>query len=131
MTARRRLRRIGVAFAIAGIFLSTVDVTPAGEIRGAYAEDAAPSASPAASASPFASASPAAVASPDPGASAAPQPDASASPEAKGPQGGDLTHLNFTATDALSATLVDPTDDGVAESLAPKITVEAVKAVFG
>src|SRR6202011_6232461 len=120
---RERLRRVGVAFAIAGIVLSTVDVNPAGEIHAAYAEDAAQSAdvpiaaaSPSASASPAAEASPSAQVSPDPAATVSAQPDAPASPEAKGPQGGDLTHLTFTATDALTATLVEPADGGVADS---------------
>ena len=35
---RARIRRTGVALVIAGMFLSTVDVNPAGEIPGAYAD---------------------------------------------------------------------------------------------
>ena len=114
MTARYRLRRIGAAFAIAGVFLSAVDASPAGEIRGAYAGETAVVASPAPAASPMPSASPDVAAD-------------EASPAPKGPQGGDLTHMTFTATGALSATLVDPSDDGVADALAVKITVATVR----
>ncbi len=149
---RSRLRRSGVAFVLMGLVLSTVDVNPAGEIPGAYAEvpAAAPRspqpspASPAASASP---APPAAIASP---AASATAPAVAAAPAAanaagsaesaagsaesaavaipaKGPEGGDLTHLTFTATGALSASLVDPADDQVATSTAASVEVQTVQ----
>ncbi|HWT07258.1 MAG TPA: hypothetical protein VN224_15945, partial [Xanthomonadales bacterium] len=58
MSTRNRIHRSGVALAVMGLVLSTVDVNPAGEIPGAYAGE------------------PAAI------SSAAPQPAASAEPKA-------------------------------------------------
>jgi hypothetical protein len=46
---------------------------------------------------------------------------------AKEPEGGDLTHLVFTATDGLAASLVDPVDDDVASSISASVEVETVK----
>ncbi|HEX3462699.1 MAG TPA: hypothetical protein VHS78_01430 [Candidatus Elarobacter sp.] len=148
---RNRIRRSGVAFVLMGLVLSTVDVNPAGEIPGALAQEpaavtaspqpspaASPSASalPSASASPSASAVPVAVASPSAtapavaSAGAAEAPAESVSVAApKAPEGGDLTHLTFTATanDGLAASLVEPADDHVAASTAASIEVETVK----
>jgi len=101
--ARSRLQRLGVAFAIAGLFLSTVDVNAAGEIAGAYAAEAA--AQPESSGEPQAS------------------PEPSASP---GPEAGDLTHLIFTATDGLTASLVSPADDAVADGLTTSVEVATI-----
>ena len=126
MSPRKRIRRTGVAFVIMGLILSTVDVNPAGEIPRAFAEETvatAPAATPAASASPVVSASPAASAAPQ---TVAAEAAAVAAPQ-KGPEGGDLTHLTFTATDALSASLVAPADDEVAASTAASLEVETVK----
>ncbi len=103
MIARSRLQRLGVAFAIAGLFLSTVDVNAAGEIAGAYAAEAA--AQPESSGEPQAS------------------PEPSASP---GPEAGDLTHLIFTATDGLTASLVSPADDAVADGLTTSVEVATI-----
>ncbi|HTD33760.1 MAG TPA: hypothetical protein VK665_08885, partial [Candidatus Elarobacter sp.] len=146
---RSRVRRSGVAFVLMGLVLSTVDVNPAGEIPGAYAEVPAavatspqPSASPSpvASAPAAASASPAAIASPAASASApavATAPvaanaagtaeSAAVAAPAKGPEGGDLTHLTFTATGPLSASLVEPADDAVATSTAASVEVQTVQ----
>ncbi len=129
MSWRARLRRSGTALVIMGMVLSTFDVNPAGEISGALADEtpmvAAPSASPARVASPEPAVSPAAPAPPE---------DALASPQAvavgaaaKAPEGGDLTHLVFTATDGLVASLVDPADDEVASSISAGIEVETIK----
>jgi hypothetical protein len=140
---RSRIRRSGVAFVLMGLVLSTVDVNPAGEIPGAYAEEPAviasspqpssPAASsPSASASP--SASPVAIASAPAVAAAPAAENAAGSAEsaavampAKGPEGGDLTHLTFTATGALSASLVEPADDAVATSTAASVEVQTVQ----
>ncbi|HZO95031.1 MAG TPA: hypothetical protein VFB22_14900 [Candidatus Baltobacteraceae bacterium] len=109
MNLRARLRRTGIAFAVAGLFLSTVDVNPAGEIPRALADSSLPAA---------AAAAPAAGAPEAVGMSgAAPQ---------KAPEGGDLTHLFFTATGALSAALTAPAD-GVASSTSATLEVETVK----
>ena len=128
MSARGRLRRTGTALALMGIVLSSVNVNPAGEIHGAYA-DVTPGASPAALASPIAAASP----SETPASPAAVAVDAESAavavgaPGAKAPEGGDLTHLVFTATDGLVATLVDPGDDDVAASVSASVEVETVQ----
>ncbi|MEA2784768.1 MAG: hypothetical protein QOF71_872, partial [Candidatus Eremiobacteraeota bacterium] len=56
------------------------------------------------------------------------QPDTAAvSVTPKGPEGGDLTHLTFTATDALSATLVAPADDGVTSGTSTSVEVQTVR----
>ncbi|MDB5040891.1 MAG: hypothetical protein JWN27_1617 [Candidatus Eremiobacteraeota bacterium] len=107
MIGRGRLQRLGVAFAIAGLFLSTVDVNVAGEITGAYAAEGA--AQPASSGDPQAS----------------PQPSLQ-SADAPGPQAGDLTHLTFTATDGLAASLIGPADDAVADGLTTSVEVATV-----
>ena len=132
MTLRHRVRRSGVALVIAGLFFSTVDVNPAGEIAGARADEIAATAT----------AAPAPASPPEPSAAApaaAVQPSASPAPQAsaaavaatesseRAPEGGDLTHLTFTATDSLSAALVDPADDGVANGTSAAIEVETVK----
>jgi hypothetical protein len=129
MSARNRIHRTGVALAVMGLVLSTVDVNPAGEIPGAYAGE------------------PAAISSaaPQPANSAEPQPTAAAvaaeaatgagtqsdttgvSVSPKGPEGGDLTHLNFTATDALNASLIAPGDDGVSPGTTTSVEVETVR----
>jgi hypothetical protein len=135
MMMRRRIHRSGVALAVMGLILSTVDVNPAGEIPGAYAEPAAltAAASPQPSASPQPGASPQAVAADTvttaSGTAAAPsgvaQPESAAvSMPAKGPEGGDLTHLSFTATGELSAALVSPGDDGVASGTTTSVEVK-------
>jgi hypothetical protein len=124
MSVRNRIRRSGIAFVVMGIVLSTVDVNPAGEIPGAFADETTP-VSAAASPQPQASAAPAAAAS-EPPASAKAVAASAVVPE-KAPEGGDLTHLTFTATDALSASLVAPADGEVAASAAASIEVETVK----
>ena len=115
MNARVRIRRTGVGFVIMGLLLSTVDVNPAGEMRGAFADEtqvAAVAASP--------SPSPAAV------ADASDTRDvANAVVIPKPPEAGDLTHLTFTATSNLSASLVEPADGGVAPA-ASSFEVETV-----
>ncbi|HYW52942.1 MAG TPA: hypothetical protein VE826_03175 [Dongiaceae bacterium] len=133
MNVRTRIRRTGVAFLVMGVILSTVDVNPAGEVPGAFAEEPVTvAASPQPSSSPAPPASPAAASSQQPAASAQPaqSPQAVAAsvnvPE-KAPEGGDLTHLSFTATGGLSASLVAPADDAVAASTAASIEVETVK----
>jgi hypothetical protein len=135
MSMRNRIHRSGVAVAVMGLILTTVDVNPAGEIPGAYADEpatvAAAAAPAAASAQP--AASPQAVAAETAAAPAAAaggvaQPETAAvGMPAKGPEGGDLTHLTFTATDALSASLVSPADDGVAASATTSVEVETVR----
>ena len=45
----------------------------------------------------------------------------------KGPEGGDLTHLTFTATDALNASLVTPGDDGVTSGTTTSVEVQTVR----
>jgi len=129
MNVRGRIHRSGVALAVMGLVLATVDVNPAGEIPGAYAEEAAAAAaaSPQPSASPQAVASPHAVAAESVAAPAVAQPEsAGVSIPAKGPEGGDLTHLTFTATDGLNASLVSPGDDGVAAGTTTSIEVKTV-----
>ena len=121
MISRFRLRRTGVAFVAMGFVLSTVNVNPAGEIPGAFADQAV-----ATSASPAPAESPAAVvASPDPGEAAHAVAASVTGPE-KAPEGGDLTHLVFTATDGLAASLVAPADDEVAGSTATSVEVQTV-----
>jgi hypothetical protein len=121
MISRIRVRRTGVAFVAMGIVLSTVNVNPAGEIPGAFADQVtAIAASPAPSASPAA-----AAASPEPAATAQAVAASVTAPE-KAPEGGDLTHLVFTATDGLSASLVAPADDDVAGSTAASLEVQTV-----
>ncbi|MBV8368228.1 MAG: hypothetical protein JO036_04760 [Candidatus Eremiobacteraeota bacterium] len=127
---RTRIRRTGVALVIAGMFLSSVDVNPAGEIPGAYADaPLAPASAPASpEASPSAPAS--AAASPSPAAALAIQQNTPApvsSDEPKAPEAGDLTHLTFTATDGLSASLIAPADDAVAPSTTTSVEVETVR----
>jgi hypothetical protein len=128
MSWRARLRRSGTALVIMGMVLSTVDVNPVGEIRGAFADEtraaaASPSPEPAAPAEPPAPAEP--VASPD--AVLASTEAVAVGAAAKEPEGGDLTHLVFTATDGLVASLVDPVDDDVASSISASVEVETVK----
>jgi hypothetical protein len=126
MISRLRIRRTGVAFVVMGIVLSTVDVNPAGEIPGAFADEVAAvsvPASPQAASSPAAAASPDAASSPQAVAASAVAPDT----VQKAPEGGDLTHLTFEATDALSASLVAPADEDVAPSTAASIEVQTVK----
>jgi hypothetical protein len=120
MIARNRIRRTGVAFAVMGIVLSTIDVNPAGQIPGAFADQLT-----AVVASPAPSASPAAAAVPEPAETAQAVAASVAAPE-KAPEGGDLTHLVFTATDGLSASLVAPADDEVAGSTAASVEVQTV-----
>jgi hypothetical protein len=121
MTTRNRIRRTGIAFVVMGIVLSTVNVNPAGEIQGAFADQV-----PAVAPSPQPSASPAAaVATPEPLGAAETVAATVAMPE-KAPEGGDLTHLTFTATDGLNASLVAPADDEVAGSTAASIEVQTV-----
>ena len=123
MKMRHRIHRSGVALAVMGLILSTVDVNPAGEIPVAYAGEPAAlpaAASPQPSASPQAAASPQAVA-----AETVAQPESAAvSMPAKGPEGGDLTHLSFTATGELNASLVSPGDDGVAAGTTTSVEVK-------
>ncbi len=130
MSPRGRIRRTGVAFVIMGLLLSMVDVNPAGEIRGAYADEApVAAASPVPSVSPLPSASPRSAASPDAPSVAQADVQAVAATlltQPKAPEGGDLTHLTFTATENLSASLVAPADGDVAPA-ATSIEVETVK----
>jgi hypothetical protein len=120
MSWRNRIHRSGVALTVMGLLLSTVDVNPAGEIPGAYADE--PAASAAAPAQP--AASPQAVAA----EAVVPQPETAAVAGAvKSPEGGDLTHLTFTATDGLSASLVAPGEDGVASAATTSVEVETVR----
>jgi hypothetical protein len=99
MSLRRRVRRSGAAFAIAGIVLTTIHVDARAQLPAALADAMTTSA----------------TASPSP----APNPS-------QGPKGGDLTHLTFTATTDLTAALSDPADDGVAGSTAASIAVATV-----
>jgi hypothetical protein len=112
MTWRARLRRTGTALVIMGFVLSTVDINPAGEIPGAFADETPTAATATVAASNE--------------AVAAPGPD-SVGVAAKAPEGGDLTHLVFTATTGLTASLVDPVDDDVASSVSAGVEVETVK----
>lgn len=116
MSMRSRFRRNGVALVVMGLLLSTVDVNPAGEIPGAFAEEltALPAAAPQPSASPQAVA-------------VEPETAAVAVPEQKAPEGGDLTHLSFTATDGLSAALIAPGDGGVAPATSTSVEVATVR----
>ncbi len=118
MSARVRIRRTGAGFVIMGLLLSTVDVNPAGEMRGAFADETQPAA--VAAASPGPSASPAAVSAVSDARDVA---NAVAVPKA--PEGGDLTHLSFTATGTLSASLVAPAE-GDAAPAAAAFEVETV-----
>ncbi len=134
MSMRHRIHRSGVALAVMGLILSTVDVNPAGEIPGAFAGEAQPlpaAVSPQPSASPdavaAAQASPQAVAAEAAATGAQSAETAGVAVQAKGPEGGDLTHLTFTATDGLSASLVNPADDGVAPSTTTSVEVETVR----
>jgi hypothetical protein len=102
MNVRARLRRSGAALIVAGLFLSTVDVNPAGEIPGARAAESTVASEPVTA-----------------GVST------SATPRA--PKGGDLTHLEFTASDGLVASLVSPADDEVAAATAASVEVQTVK----
>jgi len=112
---RRHLHRYGVAFAIAGMLLSTVDVHPAGETPSAFANEAAPA--PAISAALTGAAAP----------TATPAADAPAADDApKTPPGGDLTNLTLTATGNLSASLLSP-ENGVADSVSASFKVQTVK----
>jgi hypothetical protein len=106
MSARGRLHRTGVAFAVAGLFLSTVDVNPAGEIPGALAD----------SANVTAAATTATTGAESVGTVIVPH---------RAAEGGDLTHLVFTATQNLSATLTAPAD-GVAGSTSATLEVRTV-----
>jgi hypothetical protein len=131
MMTRESVRRFGVALVITGLFFSTVDVNPAGEIAGAFADEgaaAAPAQSP--QPEPVASATePLRAAAPQSSASPAAQssPAALAVTSERAPEGGDLTHLTFTATEALSAGLVAPADDEVANGTSASIEVETVR----
>src|ERR1700676_1411748 len=134
MMTRESVRRFGVALVITGLFFSTVDVNPAGEIAGAFADEGAAAAPPAQSPHPESAASATAppqprAASPLPSVSPAAQssPAALAVTSERAPEGGDLTHLTFTATEALSAALVAPADDEVANGTSASIEVEAVR----
>jgi hypothetical protein len=122
MSWRARVRRSGTALAIMGFVLSTVDVNPAGEIAGAFADQTRPTATNA-SPQPAASAEPSAA----PDAQLASSEAVAVGTSAKEPEGGDLTHLVFTATDGLVASLVDPVDDDVASSISASVEVETVK----
>jgi hypothetical protein len=136
MSWRNRARRTGTALVIMGLVLSTVDVNPAGEIRGAFADEpnaAAANASPKPNAPPEPAvsaeptlASPTAAASPPETAVASTEGVAVGAPP-KAPEGGDLTHLVFTATDGLVASLVDPVDDDVASSVSASVEVETIR----
>lgn len=131
MSWRAKLRRSGTAIAIMGVVLSNVDVNPAGEIQGAFADEL-PVTAASASPQPFApSAAPEPATSPDPAATpaatVAPPTAVAIGAPAKPPEGGDLTHLVFTATDGLVATLVDPADDHDASSISASVEVETVQ----
>jgi hypothetical protein len=133
MRARNRIHRIGVALTVMGLVLSTVDVNPAGEIPGAYAGEPAAISSaapqPAASTQPVAGpqATVAAIAAEAATGAGTQSETAAVSVSPKGPEGGDLTHLNFTATDALNASLVTPSDDGVSPGTTTSVEVETVR----
>ena len=126
MIARGRVRRSGVAFVIMGLVLSTVDVNPAGEIPGAFADEvAAVATAPQSSPSPRPSSSPLPAAALTADTQPHPVQALVVAPE-KEPEGGDLTHLTFTATDGLSASLIAPADGEVAASTAAAIEVQTV-----
>jgi hypothetical protein len=137
MSMRHRIHRTGVAVAVMGLVLSTVDVNPAGEIPGAYAAEPAalsstaspqPAASPQATAAAVAAEAASGAAPPVAAAGAGAQPEtAGVSVTPKGPEGGDLTHLTFTATDALNASLVTPGDDGVTSGTTTSVEVQTVR----
>src|SRR6202163_2004842 len=133
MMTRESVRRVGVALVITGLFFSRVDVNPAGEIAGAFADESAAAVPAAQSPQPAPAPPP-----PDPPGAAAPQSSAFPAPQSspsalavtqneRAPEGGDLTHLTFTATEALSAVLVAPADDGVANGTSASIEVETVR----
>ncbi|HTW82998.1 MAG TPA: hypothetical protein VMD91_02885 [Candidatus Sulfotelmatobacter sp.] len=115
MNLRRRFRRTAIAFLATGFVLSTIQVDDGARIPAALADTTTIPAL----ASPVPPGAPAASPSPDPS-------DAPDDPT-KGPRGGDLTHLTFTATDGLTAALNDPVDDGVAGSTAAAIAVQTVR----
>jgi hypothetical protein len=102
MTVRARLRRTGAALIAAGLFLSVVDVNPAGEIPGARAAESTVASEPVTT-------------------------GVSTSLAPKAPEGGDLTHLEFTASEGLVASLVSPADDDVAAATAASVEVQTVK----
>src|SRR5271155_3839890 len=56
-----------------------------------------------------------------------PTPQPQPLPLPSGPVAGDLTHLEFTATGNLQASLVSPGDDTVAYALATSVVVETSK----
>ncbi|HEX3550916.1 MAG TPA: hypothetical protein VHT53_11095 [Candidatus Elarobacter sp.] len=131
MSPRARIRRTGVGFVVMGLLLSTVDVNPAGEIPGALADEVpAVVASPLAQASPEPSASPSASPAADASQATVAQADvqaiATAVLQQRAPEGGDLTHLTFSASGNLSASLVAPADGDVAAA-ATSVEVETVK----
>ncbi|HEX3468716.1 MAG TPA: hypothetical protein VHT05_11615, partial [Candidatus Elarobacter sp.] len=142
MSWRTRTRRLGTALVIMGFVLSTVDVNPAGEIPGAFADEPNAAVAPSAPPAPVPATSPAmaavaavpneTVAAPQAAvagsqaAVAAPEPD-SVGVAGKAPEGGDLTHLVFTATTGLAASLVDPVDDDVASSVSASVEVETIR----
>ncbi|MEA2786604.1 MAG: hypothetical protein QOF71_2708, partial [Candidatus Eremiobacteraeota bacterium] len=133
MSSRNRIHRSGVAIAVMGLVLSTVDVNPAGEIPVAYADEPAAISSaapqPAAPAQPGASpqATAAAVAAEAATGTVAQAETMGISTTPKGPEGGDLTHLTFTATDTLNASLVTPSDDGVTSGTTTSVEVQTVR----
>ncbi|MBV8581338.1 MAG: hypothetical protein JOZ86_12000 [Candidatus Eremiobacteraeota bacterium] len=129
---RGRIRRSGVACVIMGILLSTVDVDAAGEIPRASADETTPAAVAAASPLPVTSSQPAvAAAAAENAAPEAASADADAAvatqTQPKAPEGGDLTHLTFTATGELPSSLVSPADDDVAPGTAAAVEVQTVK----
>ena len=133
MSPRARIRRTGIGFVIMGMLLSSVDVNPAGEIPGALADapqaSAPPQAVPQAPAPPQTSASPEPAPAADPAAVAQAEVDSVTTAvvaQPKQPEGGDLTHLSFTATGELSASLVAPADGDVAAAATP-FEVQTVK----
>src|ERR1700676_1218053 len=133
MSTRNRIHRIGVALTVMGLVLSTVDVNPAGEIPGAYAGEPAAISSaapqPAASTQPVADpqATAAAIAAEAAAGAGTQSETAAVSVSPKGPEGGDLTHLNFTATGGLNASLVTPSDDRVSPGTTTSVEVETVR----
>ena len=123
MRVRGWIQRAGVVLTVAGIVLATVDIDPRGEIaRAAAAEAGLPVV--AASPEPVPAAT-ALVASPEPApedaaVAASPVPEAS-------PGSSDLTHLAFTATDDLAASLVAPAAGAVTSATTSSVEVETVR----
>ena len=111
MMIRARIRRAGVALVIAGMFLSTVDVNPAGEIPGALAADEARPRRRRVAAGAATSARACRRRRSPPRRSRSSRTPRVAAPPPKAPEAADLTHLTFTATGGLSASLVAPADD--------------------